>query len=236
MLGIRTAWREEGDLSPAEAVFGSQPLLPGQFLDSREPPTLQFLQDFRNMLANRWPTPTSHHSKPAPEALPEDLLLARHVLVRRDGATPPLTPIYDGPYLVLERSLRFFKLQIGNKTDNVSILRLKACKSPPDMAVAQPPRRGRPPAAAPPQKPKNTTRPAAVTASPSLVRRQPSLTLQRRLCRRQPHPPSLSSTCGGPVGDDTLRYMEYIYRKLAGIKLPLSIPYRASCISRCKYR
>jgi hypothetical protein len=47
----------------------------------------------------------------------------------------------------LERSLRFFKLQIGNRTDNVSTLRLKACKSPPDIAVAQPPRRGRPPAA-----------------------------------------------------------------------------------------
>ncbi|MFO0004272.1 MAG: hypothetical protein ACK559_24380, partial [bacterium] len=34
---------------------------------------------------------------PAPSTLPEELLLARFVLVRRDGAQPPLSPIYDGP-------------------------------------------------------------------------------------------------------------------------------------------
>ena len=78
MLGIRTAWREEGYLSPAEAVFGSQPLLPGQFLDTPEPPTTQFLQDFRNLLANHRPPPTSHHSRPAPEVLPEDLQSVPH--------------------------------------------------------------------------------------------------------------------------------------------------------------
>jgi hypothetical protein len=217
MLGIRNAWREEGDLSPAEAVFGSQPLLPGQFLDSPEPPTLQFLQDFQNLLANRLPPPTSHHSKPAPEAFPEDLLLAHHILVRRDGATPPLTPIYDGPYLVLERSLQFFKLQIGNKTNNVSTLRSKACESPPDIAVAQQPRRGRPPSAAPTQKPKNTTPthrqrhvtfacpPAAIigsiksSSSPSPTP-TPRLYQSGRPARsasplhRQPHPPPLSLT------------------------------------------
>jgi hypothetical protein len=58
--------------------------------------------------------------------------------------------------------LRFFKLQMGNRTNNVSTLRLKACKSPPDIAVAQPPRRGRPPAAArPPACPPAARPPAA---------------------------------------------------------------------------
>ncbi|MFN9906222.1 MAG: DDE-type integrase/transposase/recombinase, partial [bacterium] len=32
MMGIRTAWREGSDFSPSEAVFGSQLVLPGQFL------------------------------------------------------------------------------------------------------------------------------------------------------------------------------------------------------------
>ncbi len=230
MLGIRTAWREEGYLSPAEAVFGSQPLLLGQFLDTPEPPTSQFLQDFRNLLANHRPPLTSHHSKPAPEVVPEDLLLARHVLVRRDGITPPLTPIYYGPYLVLERSLRFFKLQMGNRTDNVSTLLLKACKLPPDISIAQPPRRGWPPTATPLQKPKKTTPTHSCHLSPSPARRQPSSCLQRCLhlrclhlllgCTspaarpaapaRQPATPSASSTAavldlGGPVGDDTSR-------------------------------
>jgi hypothetical protein len=219
MLGIRTAWREEGDLSPAEAVFGSQPLLPDQFLDSPEPPTLQFLQDFRNLLANRLPSPTSHHSKPAPEAFPKDLLLARHILVRRDGATPSLTPIYDGPYLVLERSLQFFKLQIGNKTNNVSTLRSKAFKSPPDIAVGQQPRRRRPPSAAPSQKPKNTT-PTHRRRSSSLVRRQPSSDLQSRLHPRHLH---LLLGCTSPAARPAApaRYtVSLVHRRCPRLRLP----------------
>ncbi len=70
------------------------------------------------------------------------------MLVRRDGHVPPLAAAYDGPFLVLERSLRFFKLQVGDRVDTVSTLRLKPCTSPSDVPVAQPPRRGRPPAAA----------------------------------------------------------------------------------------
>jgi hypothetical protein len=145
LLGVRTAWREDSQFSPAEAVFGSQPVLPGQFLDTPEPPSPQFLSDFQGVLANRVPTPATCKSLTGPTSLPEELLLARHVLVRKDGPHPPLSPLYDGPFLVLERSLRFFKLQIDQRTDNVSTLRLKACKSPPDIAVAEPPRRGRPP-------------------------------------------------------------------------------------------
>jgi hypothetical protein len=52
------------------------------------------------------------------------MLLARFVLVRRDGAQPLLSPIYDGPYRVLERSTHFFLLEMGDRTDKVSTLRL----------------------------------------------------------------------------------------------------------------
>ncbi len=146
LLGIRSAWREGTRFSPAEAVYGAQPILPGQFLDSPEPPSSSFLDDLQGILSGRTALPTTHHSTPAPQQLPEELLLAKHVLVRRDGHTIPLSAAYDGPFLVLERSLRYFKLQVGNKTDTFSTLRLKPCRSPPDVQVAQPPRRGRPPA------------------------------------------------------------------------------------------
>jgi hypothetical protein len=84
-------------------------------------------------------------------SLPESLLLSRFVLVRKDGAKPPLSPVYDGPFLVLERSLRSFKIQIGSKVEVVSTLRLKACHAPPDAVAADPPRRAdaRPPIVAP---------------------------------------------------------------------------------------
>jgi hypothetical protein len=167
-MGIRTAWRDESNFSPADAVYGSQPLLPGQFLGSPENPSPSFIADFQGVLAGRPPTSTAHHSSPEPASLPEDLLLAGYVLVRRDGHQPPLSPAYDGPYLVLERSLRFFKLKIGDRTDNVSTLRLKPCHTPPDAQVkeADPPHRGRPPKNKPPTTPPVPPAPPAPPPSP----------------------------------------------------------------------
>jgi hypothetical protein len=101
-------------------------------------------------MAGRSPPPPRHNSTPAPTSLPEELLLARFVLVRRDGAQPPLAPIYDNPYRVLERSTHFLLLQIGERTNKVSTLRLKPARTPADTEPAQPPRRGHPVAQAPP--------------------------------------------------------------------------------------
>jgi hypothetical protein len=101
-------------------------------------------------LAGRSPLPTAHHTTPSPTDLPEDLLLSRFVLVRRDAVQPPLSPLYEGPYLVLERSLHFFKLQVGSRIETVSTHRLKPCHTPEDAQAAEPPRRGRPPNAVPP--------------------------------------------------------------------------------------
>jgi hypothetical protein len=78
------------------------------------------------------------------------LLLSRFVLVRHDAVQPPLSPLYDGLFLVLERSLHFFKVQIGTSTEVISTHRLKLCHTPEDAQAAEPPRRGRPPNAAKP--------------------------------------------------------------------------------------
>jgi hypothetical protein len=55
LLGVRSAWREDSAFSPAEAVFGSQLVLPGQFLSSPEPPLSTFLSDFQGVLAAHSP-------------------------------------------------------------------------------------------------------------------------------------------------------------------------------------
>jgi hypothetical protein len=144
---MRTAWREDSDFSPAEAVFGSQLVLPGQFLSTPEPPSPNFIREFQGVLAGRSPLPTSHHTTPAPTDLPEDLLLSRFVLIRHDAVQPPLSPLYDGPFLVVERSLHFFKVRIGSRTEIISTHRLKPCHTPEDAQAAEPPRRGRPPSA-----------------------------------------------------------------------------------------
>ncbi len=72
-------------------------------------------------------TELHHHNCPGPLSLPEELLLTRFVLVRRNGVQPSLSPMYDGPYLVLERSLHFFKLQVGTRQDTLlqGLLKMK---------------------------------------------------------------------------------------------------------------
>ncbi len=162
---FRSARGEDSEFSPSEAVFGSQLVLPGQFLSAPEPPSPSFLQDFQGVLAGRTPLPTRHHNTPAPTALPEDLLLSRFVLVRHDATQPPLSPLYDGPFLVVERSLHFFKIQKGSKVEVVSTHRLKPCHAPQDALAAEPPRRGRPPNAAKP---------------PALVRHKLSVSRQQK--------------------------------------------------------
>ena len=104
----------------------------------------------QGLLAGRSPRSTSHHTTPSPISLPEDLLLSRFVLVRRDAVQPPLSPLYDGPFLVLERSLHFFKVRVGSRIETISTHRLKPCHTPQDVQTAEPPRRGRPPNAAKP--------------------------------------------------------------------------------------
>jgi hypothetical protein len=143
------------------------------------------------------------HSAPAPQELPEDLLLAKHVLVRRDGHVPPLAAAYDGPFLVLERSLRFFKLQIGDRIDTVSTFRLKPCTSPPDVTVAQPPKRGRPAAAAAAPPPEVVPPPAQTTSPQRAQRRRrvtfrcPVLTLPSSPTQRL-HPSGRPARSAGP--------------------------------------
>jgi hypothetical protein len=135
LLGIRTAFREDSEFSPAEAVYGSQLVLPGQFINTAESPSPSFLRELQTTMTGRPPPPAPHNAAPAPSA--------RFVLVRRDGAQPPLSPIYDGPSRVLERSTHFFLLEMGDRTDKVSTLRLKAACTPADTEPAKLPSRGR---------------------------------------------------------------------------------------------
>jgi hypothetical protein len=103
MLGVRATFREGSEFSHAEAVLGSQLVLPGQFVNTAESPSPSFLRYLQTTMAGCSPPPARHNSALAPTSQREELLLACFVLVHRDGAQPPLAPAYDGPYRVLER-------------------------------------------------------------------------------------------------------------------------------------
>ena len=77
-----------------------------------------------------------------PDALPEP----KFVFVRRDTRKGPLQMPYDGPFEVVERSEKHFKLKLGSQLANVSVDLLKPAylNETQPVAVAEPPRWGRP--------------------------------------------------------------------------------------------
>ena len=69
---------------------------------------------------------------------------ATHVYVQCGSVGPPLADNYAGPYLVLEKGPKVFKLQLGTLQEVVSRDRLKPHVAMAPPAVAELPRRGRP--------------------------------------------------------------------------------------------
>jgi len=147
LLGLRCAPAEASGVSPASSVYGAELTLPGEFLDTPEPPSKHFLERFQHQLELSTPVAPRHNlpsSPQPPSPLVHELLNSTHVFVRRDGHVPALTPLYDGPYEVISRSKKVFKLRMGARVDSVSITRLKPAYLPPGSCPALPPARGRP--------------------------------------------------------------------------------------------
>ena len=174
LLGLRATPREDSATSASEAVYGSDLILPNQFLIVQDPPSKQFFEELRNSMSGFRPVPARHNTSSAsikPDAIPTALSTCLMVLVRKDGHVPPLTPLYAGPYKVLSRSPRTFKLQVGPREEVVSVQRLKPAVTSDDQTPALPPRRGRPPrlpppvAVSPPPPPKRRGRPRKLIAS-----------------------------------------------------------------------
>ena len=111
----------------------------GHSLDTSELQPSSFLEKIENAISGF--SLTYHHRAPRSH-IPPNLLRAKYVFVREDATSPPLTPLYRGPYLVIEPGDKFFKLQIGSKVDIVSIDRLKPLFYTAPVSVAQPPPRG----------------------------------------------------------------------------------------------
>ena len=66
------------------------------------------------------------------------------VFVREPSSIPSLAFLYRGPYLVLERKDKYFRLQLGSRTDVVSVDRLKPAFLEDPIQAALPLARGRP--------------------------------------------------------------------------------------------
>ncbi len=93
MLGTRISFHMDSVFSPAEAVYDSQLVLTGQFVNTAESPSPSFLEELQTAMAGLTPPPTLYNSSPALIILPEKFLLARFVLVLCDAVQPPLAPL-----------------------------------------------------------------------------------------------------------------------------------------------
>ena len=119
---------------------------------------------------------------------------SRFVFVREDASKPSLAPLYRGPYRVVERRSKFFRLQIETKIDSVFIDHLKPVFSDSPVIPATPPLRGRPPLR-PNRKPPEPT--SAVESFFSMKKKsvkfliQPEEILTDRLEKEGPAPPYL---------------------------------------------
>ena len=148
LLGLRTTPKEDLNASPADLVYGTPLTVPGDFIpEAAHTPVHDHLRQLRQKVENLRPTPTSAHgAENVKTKIPTALISAKFVFVRKE-TKKPLEPPYMGPYEVLERSDKYFTLQVGSRQDRVSIDRLKVALVDKDqpVQVAQPPKRGRPP-------------------------------------------------------------------------------------------
>ena len=128
MLGLRAAANLDTGVSPSMLVTGQQPALPGQSVVLRaniddasafgkELASAMAAQTFRE---NPW-----HGKEKLRTRVPQDLWTTKHVLVRVDKLQPSLEPKYTGPFRVLRRWGKCFRLRLENRDDNVSVDRLR---------------------------------------------------------------------------------------------------------------
>mgnify|MGYP004574948059 CR=1 FL=1 len=127
LLGLRSTIKEDLHCSPAEMVYGTPLRLPGEFLHPTSSKITEgdFVQKLRRAMQKLRPATTSRHDK-AQTFLQPDLKDCKFVFVRLDRVRSPLEPPYIGPFEVLKKGDKFFKILLNGKRSNISIDRLKA--------------------------------------------------------------------------------------------------------------
>lgn len=126
LLGLRTAVKIDIGASPAELTLGKTLCLPGQWFGETQgrPIDIDFVDKFRKMMNDVRPREPNYHDKPKIFVHPK-LSEAKFVFIRDDAHRSPFQTPYKGPFEVVKRGDKIFKVNINGKTDTVSIDRLK---------------------------------------------------------------------------------------------------------------
>ncbi|BHF59637.1 hypothetical protein SprV_0100259800 [Sparganum proliferum] len=153
LFGTRSVLKPDLDCSVAELVFGATVRLPGEMISpiprgAVEDPT-NLLHRLRQFMRALYPVPP--RSSASPSYLEKDLATCSHVFLRCDRVRRPLEPPYDGPFRVISRGTKNFRIQRGTR-EVISVDRLKAAvpDTPPDEPCGPLPSAPPPTASIPP--------------------------------------------------------------------------------------
>ena len=129
LLGLRVSYKEDIKACPEELVHGCTLRVPGEFLEEgkfkKNLSESYFVIELRSKMQCLSPKQTSNHAKRTP-FVEINLNTSPAVFVRTDAVRRPLQPPYEGPFAVIKRFEKFYKVNMNGKHVNVSIDRLKA--------------------------------------------------------------------------------------------------------------
>ncbi|XP_066907058.1 uncharacterized protein [Halyomorpha halys] len=106
-------------------VFGKPLRLPGEIFEAsgRREDSESTLKTLREAMKNRHPAP--YRSSTSKTFVDRDLKDWTHVFPRDDSVRVPLTPPYSGPYKVISRKEKTFKIQLPSGPKTISMDQLK---------------------------------------------------------------------------------------------------------------
>lgn len=136
LLGIRSALKDDLQTSSAELVYGEPLRLPGDFFQPTETGSTDisdFTTRLRKFASELQPAPAARHNR-AKIFVYKDLASSTHVFLRDDTLRGSLQPPYTGPYPVLERNDKTFKILVKGNSVTVSIDRLKPAYMQTDLS------------------------------------------------------------------------------------------------------
>ena len=125
LLATRADHRSEYGCSPCEIVYGEPIALPGDMFDYKKIDHISresYLDRIQESLAKIIP---NHRKMHIPGVLDKRLEKCDKIFIR-DEARKGLSPIYKGPYKVLERHQKHFVVKIRNRAEKISLNRIKA--------------------------------------------------------------------------------------------------------------
>lgn len=127
LLELRASLRDDTQISAEEMVFGEPIRLPGDFFEPMQRETCNnesFLKDLRSKIPNLAAVPKRemHLGKIFVHPYLQD---CTHVFVRVDKVTKPLTQPYMGPFKVIGKKDKCYKIMQQDTQNNISIDRLK---------------------------------------------------------------------------------------------------------------